>query len=167
MNSLWDIRIFLGLVPKESPCIVRIETELCALTVCFKLTYFQTYLDINAEILFAITITNTSKLKSICCSSLVRTFSLLDIQARNVKFIQFFHTYLNSSLGKSSVSLDIFKNKTLSHYVYFPCFVTKTINCQHNELIHMSPQSTIQYITHRTETVSPYRAAAFRVVWQL
>ena len=21
MNSLWDIRIFLGLVPKESPCI--------------------------------------------------------------------------------------------------------------------------------------------------
>ena len=22
MNSLWDIRIFLGLVPKESPCII-------------------------------------------------------------------------------------------------------------------------------------------------
>jgi hypothetical protein len=24
MNSLWDIRIFLGLVPKESPCIMRL-----------------------------------------------------------------------------------------------------------------------------------------------
>jgi hypothetical protein len=24
MNSLWDIRIFLGLVPKESPCIMII-----------------------------------------------------------------------------------------------------------------------------------------------
>jgi hypothetical protein len=23
MNSLWDIRIFLGLVPKESPCTLR------------------------------------------------------------------------------------------------------------------------------------------------
>ena len=22
LNSLWDIRIFLGLVPKESPCII-------------------------------------------------------------------------------------------------------------------------------------------------
>jgi hypothetical protein len=24
MNSLWDIRIFLGLVPKESPCMYRV-----------------------------------------------------------------------------------------------------------------------------------------------
>ena len=27
MNSLWDIRIFLGLVPKESHCITNIEGE--------------------------------------------------------------------------------------------------------------------------------------------
>ena len=27
MNSLWDIRIFLGLVPKESPCVY--EWVLC------------------------------------------------------------------------------------------------------------------------------------------
>jgi hypothetical protein len=26
MNSLWDIRIFLGLVPKESPCIIYTAT---------------------------------------------------------------------------------------------------------------------------------------------
>jgi hypothetical protein len=25
MNSLWDIRIFLGLVPKESPCICQLQ----------------------------------------------------------------------------------------------------------------------------------------------
>jgi hypothetical protein len=28
MNSLWDIRIFLGLVPKESTCVM----ELCILS---------------------------------------------------------------------------------------------------------------------------------------
>ena len=27
MNSLWDIRIFLGLVPKESPCIYNIPVS--------------------------------------------------------------------------------------------------------------------------------------------
>ena len=27
MNSLWDIRIFLGLVPKESPCITKREVR--------------------------------------------------------------------------------------------------------------------------------------------
>ena len=26
MNSLWDIRIFLGLVPKESPCTTTSTT---------------------------------------------------------------------------------------------------------------------------------------------
>ena len=30
MNSLWDIRIFLGLVPKESPCILYLHTKQCA-----------------------------------------------------------------------------------------------------------------------------------------
>jgi hypothetical protein len=28
MNSLWDIRIFLGLVPKESPCIMKLYKQL-------------------------------------------------------------------------------------------------------------------------------------------
>ena len=27
MNSLWDIRIFLDLVPKESPCIISNDTD--------------------------------------------------------------------------------------------------------------------------------------------
>jgi hypothetical protein len=27
MNSLWDIRIFLGLVPKESLCIIHSEVS--------------------------------------------------------------------------------------------------------------------------------------------
>ena len=27
MNSLWDIRIFLGLVPKESLCILQDDTR--------------------------------------------------------------------------------------------------------------------------------------------
>ena len=27
MNSLWDIRIFLGLVPKESPCIILLYRD--------------------------------------------------------------------------------------------------------------------------------------------
>jgi hypothetical protein len=27
MNSLWDIRIFLGLVPKESPCICKTSCD--------------------------------------------------------------------------------------------------------------------------------------------
>jgi len=51
--------------------IIRTETEHCALTLCVKLNCFQTYLDVNVEILFAIIIINTSKLKSICYSSLV------------------------------------------------------------------------------------------------
>jgi hypothetical protein len=27
MNSLWDIRIFLGLVPKESPCTIAVKGQ--------------------------------------------------------------------------------------------------------------------------------------------
>jgi hypothetical protein len=27
MNSIWDIRIFLGLVPKESPCIIHVTNQ--------------------------------------------------------------------------------------------------------------------------------------------
>jgi hypothetical protein len=42
MNSLWDIRIFLGLVPKESPCI-------SSLFKIFLFIFFQ--LQVNSDVM--------------------------------------------------------------------------------------------------------------------
>ena len=39
MNSLWDIRIFLGLVPKESPCIKEPHVSITLCWLLFKLNH--------------------------------------------------------------------------------------------------------------------------------
>jgi hypothetical protein len=46
MNSLWDIRIFLGLVPKESPCMLRnmLEESRFQLACFFVLALLTTFM---------------------------------------------------------------------------------------------------------------------------
>jgi hypothetical protein len=65
MNSLWDIRIFLGLVPKESPCI----NEVCETN--------KKFLDVRTIGTLTNTNTNIKMLVVLHCQQVYRPTAIL------------------------------------------------------------------------------------------
>ena len=106
MNSLWDIRIFLGLVPKESPCTILYCTLLyCTELYCSVLYYTILYCTILYCIVVYYTILYCSVLHYIIFQTPV-TFKNQQIGFKLVFQRFFYRTFL--SFQKSCSSFDLF-----------------------------------------------------------